>query len=159
MSFKTADLSDEHTGRVQIVSPGLKNFGGKTRFRGPIVTVKSFNDNSKVRELIWSPGGGRVLVIDNEASMSCAMLGDMMAARAIENGWAGVVINGCIRDSVDIAGMDIGVKALATNPLRSVKEGRGEVDIDVQFLGATFRSGEYLYSDEDGILLSSEPLL
>ena len=159
MSFKTADLSDEHTDEVQIVSPGLKNFGGKTRFRGPIVTVKSFNDNSKVRELIWSPGEGRVLVIDNEASMSCAMLGDMMAARAIENGWAGVVINGCIRDSVDIAGMDIGVKALATNPLRSVKEGRGEVDIELQFLGATFRPGEYLYSDEDGILLSSESLL
>ena len=159
MSFKTADLSDEHTDRVQIVSPGLKNFGGKTGFHGPIVTVKSFNDNSKVRELIWSPGEGRVLVIDNEASMSCAMFGDMMAARAIENGWAGVVINGCIRDSVDIAGMDIGVKALATNPLRSVKEGRGEVDIGLQFLGATFRPGEYLYSDEDGILLSSEPLL
>ncbi|TNF85965.1 MAG: ribonuclease E activity regulator RraA [Gammaproteobacteria bacterium] len=159
MSFKTADLSDEHADRVQIVSPGLRNFGGKTRFRGPVVTVKSFNDNSKVRELIWSPGEGRVLVIDNEASMSCAMFGDMMAARAIENGWAGVVINGCIRDSVDIAGMDIGVKALATNPLRSVKEGRGEVDIELEFLGATFRPGEYLYSDEDGILLSSEPLL
>ena len=158
MSFKTADLSDEHADGVQIVSPGLKNFGGKTRFHGPIVTVKSFNDNSKVRELIWSPGEGRVLVIDNEASMSCAMFGDMMAARAIENGWAGVVINGCIRDSVDIAAMDIGVKALATNPLRSVKEGRGEVDIELQFLGATFRPGEYLYSDEDGILLSSEPL-
>jgi len=159
MSFKTADLSDANEGRVQIVSPGLNNFGGNTRFHGQIVTVKSFNDNSKVREQIWSPGQGRVLVIDNEASMSCAMLGDMMASRAIENGWAGVVINGCIRDSVDIAGMDIGVKALATNPLRSVKEGRGEVDIETAFLGAIFRPGEHLYSDEDGILLSPQPLL
>ena len=159
MTFKTADLSDESEGSLQVVLPGLKNFGGKTRFHGQIVTVKSFNDNSKVREQIWSEGNGRVLVIDNEASMTCAMLGDMMAAKAIENGWAGVVINGCIRDSVDIGGMDVGVKALATNPLRSVKEGRGEVDIEVRFNGATFRPGEYLYSDEDGILLSSETLL
>ena len=159
MSFKTADLSDANEGRVQIVFPGLVNFGGKSRFHGQIVTVKSFNDNSKVREQIWSRGQGRVLVIDNEASMTCAMLGDMMASKAIENGWAGVVINGCIRDSSDIAGMDIGVKALATNPLRSVKQGRGEVDIETEFLGATFRPGEYLYSDEDGILLSPESLL
>ncbi len=82
-----------------------------------------------------------------------------MAAKAIENGWAGVVINGCIRDSVDVAAMDIGIRAIATNPLRSLKEGRGEVDIDLQFLGATFTPGEYLYSDEDGILLSANPLL
>ena len=159
MSFKTADLCDEYTGQVQILVPGLRNFGGKSRFHGPIVTVESLNDNSRVREQIWSAGEGRVLVIDNQASMSCAMLGDMMAAKAIENGWAGVVINGCIRDSVDIAGMDLGVKALATNPRRSVKEGRGEVDIELEFLGAVFRPGEYLYSDEDGILLSAKALL
>lgn len=159
MVFKTADLSDANESRLQVVLPGLRNFGGQTCFHGEVVTVKSFNDNSKVREQIWSAGEGRVLVIDNEASMTCAMLGDMMAAKAIENGWAGVVINGCIRDSVDIGGMDIGVKAIATNPLRSVKEGRGEVNIDVIFFGVTFRPGEYLYSDEDGILLSPEPLL
>ena len=159
MSFKTADLSDEHAGIVQIVSPGLKNFGGKSRFHGQIVTVKSRNDNSRVREQIWSAGEGRVLVVDNQASLRCAMFGDMMAAMAVENGWAGVVINGCIRDMVDIAGMDIGIKALATNPLRSVKEGQGEVDIEVEFLDAAFRPGEYLYSDEDGILLSPVSLL
>ena len=159
MSFKTADLCDANEGKVQIVTPGLKNFGGRVRFHGRMVTVKSLNDNSKVREQIWSAGDGRVLVIDNEASMTCAMLGDMMAAKAIENGWAGVVINGCIRDSFDIAGMDIGVKALATNPLRSVKEGRGEANIELDFLGAKFRPGDYLYSDEDGILLSPEALL
>ena len=158
MSFKTADLCDENSDQVQIVAPGLTNFGGKSRFHGSIVTVKSLNDNSKVREQIWSPGEGRVLVVDNEASTSCAMLGDMMAAKAIENGWAGIVINGCIRDSVDVGGMDIGVKALATNPLRSVKEGRGESGIELEFLGAVFRPGEYLYSDEDGILLSARPL-
>ena len=159
MSFKTADLCDANEAKVQVVAPGLNNFGGHARFHGRIVTVRSLNDNSKVREQIWSAGNDRVLVVDQEGSMSCAMLGDMMAAKAIENGWAGVVINGCIRDSVDIAGMAIGVKALATNPRRSVKEGRGEAQIELDFLGATFRPGEYLYSDEDGILLSPEALL
>ena len=159
MSFKTADLCDENSDKVQVVAPGLVNFGGKPRFHGRIVTVKSLNDNSKVREQIWSAGEGRVLVVDNEASMHCAMLGDMMAAKAIENGWGGIVINGCIRDSVDVGGMDLGVKALATNPLRSVKEGRGEVEIELEFLGAVFRPGDYLYSDEDGILLSPDALL
>ena len=159
MAFKTADLSDETEGVAQIVQPGLVNFGGKTRFHGRIVTVKTFEDNSRVRERVRSPGAGRVLVIDNQGSMRCAMLGDLLAAAAIENNWNGVVINGCIRDSAEIAQMDIGVKALATNPLRSVKRDQGDVDVEVEFLGATFRPGEYLYSDEDGILLSSKPLL
>ena len=159
MSFKTADLSDQTEGVAQIVAPGLVNFGGKPRFHGQIVTIKSFGDNSRVREQVRSPGHGKVLVIDNEGLMHCAMLGDMLAAAAIENGWNGVVINGCLRDSVDIASMDIGVKALGTNPLRSVKEDRGEVNVEVEFLGATFRPGEYLYSDEDGILVSATALI
>ena len=159
MTFKTADLSDEHEGRVQVVLPGLRNYGGNPRFYGPMVTISSHNDNSRVREQLVEPGEGRVLVIDNQASMSCAMLGDMMATRLIENGWNGVVINGCIRDSIDVGGMQIGIKALATNPLRSVKEDRGETDVEVEFLGAVFRPGEYLYSDEDGILLSPTALL
>ena len=159
MTFKTADLLDAAESGVQVVAPGLQNFGGKTRFYGRMVTVKSLNDNSRVREQIWSAGEGRVLVIDNEGSMTCAMLGDMMAAKAIENGWAGVVINGCIRDSVEVGAMHIGVKALATNPRRSVKEDRGEANVEVEFGGAIFRPGEYLYSDEDGILLSQKPLI
>lgn len=158
MTFKTADLSDANEGSLQIVLPGLLNFGGRKRFHGEIVTIHSLDDNSRVREQIRTAGDGRVLVIDNDASMRCAMLGDMMAAALIENGWSGVVINGCIRDSVDISGMDIGVKALSTNPLRSVKEDRGEVNVELSFLGAIFRPGEYLYSDEDGILLSATAL-
>ena len=122
MSFKTADLSDENEGRVQIVQPGLINYGGNTRFHGEIVTIKSFDDNSRIREQVNLPGHGKVLVIDNEASLRCAMLGDMLAAAAIENGWQAVVINGCIRDAADLCQMSIGVKALATNPLRSVKK-------------------------------------
>ena len=159
MTFKTADLSDETEGEAQIVRPGLQNFGGKSRFHGQIVTIKAFEDNSRVRDQVRSPGEGKVLVIDNEGSMRCAMLGDMLAAAAIEHGWSGVVVNGCIRDSVDIGGMDIGVKALATNPLRSVKQDQGEVDVEVEFLGAVFRPGEFLYSDEDGILLSTRQLI
>lgn len=159
MTFKTADLSDMHEGKVQIVSPGLLNFGGRKRFHGEIVTVKSLDDNSRVREQVRSAGQGKVLVIDNEGSMRCAMLGDMMAAALHENGWSGVVVNGCIRDAADIAEMDIGVKALATNPLRSVKENRGEANVDVSFLDAGFRPGEFLYSDEDGILLSVSRLI
>ena len=159
MIFKTADLSDETEGEAQIVQPGLRNYGGKTRFHGQIVTIKAFEDNSRVREQVRSDGVGKVLVIDNEASMRCAMLGDMLAEAAIEHGWNGVVINGCIRDSADIGAMDIGVKALATNPLRSVKQDKGEVDVEIEFLGAVFRPGDHLYSDEDGILLSGRSLL
>ena len=159
MTFKTADLSDENEGKAQIVQPGLINFGGNTRFHGQIQTIKSFQDNSRIREQVQSDGRGKVLVIDNDASMRCAMLGDMLAAAAIENGWQGVVINGCIRDSIDIAAMPIGVKALSTNPLRSEKKDQGDVNVEVEFLGAIFRPGEFLYSDEDGILLSPVALL
>ena len=159
MHFKTADLSDDNEGRVQILLPGLSNFGGKTQFCGEIVTIKAFEDNSRVRELVRTDGAGKVLVIDNAASMRCAMLGDMLAAAAIENAWQGVVINGCIRDSIDIAAMEIGVKALSTHPLRSVKQGQGEINLELEFLGAVIRPGEFLYSDEDGILLASKALL
>ena len=159
MTFKTADLLDESRSEVQVVTPALVSFGGRTRFHGQFVTVRSDNDNSRVREQLWSPGEGRVLVVDNGGSLECAMLGDMMAAKAIDNGWAGIVIYGCIRDSVEVGGMDLGVRALATNPRRSVKEDRGETGIELEFLDAVFRPGEYLYSDEDGILLSPTALL
>jgi regulator of ribonuclease activity A len=159
MTFKTADLSDENEGRIQIVLPGLRNFGGNTRFYGEMVTIKSLGDFSLVREQVKSPGDGKVLVVDNEALMDCAMLGDLLAAEALDNAWQGVVINGCIRDSVDIAAMGIGVKALATIPMRGSGEGGGELNVVVEFLGAVFRPGEYLYSDEDGILLCADALI
>jgi regulator of ribonuclease activity A len=158
MTFKTADLSDENEGRVQVVRPGLLNFGGNTRFYGEIVTIKSLGDFSLVREQVNSPGDGKVLVVDNDALMDRVMLGDMLAAAAKDNAWQGVVINGCIRDSVDIATMAIGIKALATMPKRGNQEGRGELNVEVEFLGAVFRPGEYLYSDADGILLCTDAL-
>ncbi|MEM7563176.1 MAG: ribonuclease E activity regulator RraA [Pseudomonadota bacterium] len=158
MIFKTADLSDKYEGKVQIVHPGFTNYGGHSCFYGKMVTVNADGDNSRIREQVNSDGQGKVLVIDNQASMSCAMLGDMLAAKAIENGWQGVFINGCIRDSVDISKMAIGVKAIGTNPLRSVKNDQGELDVEVEFAGACFRPGEYLYSDDDGVLLSAQAL-
>lgn len=158
MTFKTADLCDANEGRVQVVLPGLDNFGGRARFYGEMVTIRAMGDFSRVREQVRSPGRGKVLVVDNDAALHCAMLGDLLAAAAIENGWQGVVINGCIRDSGDIAGMDIGVRALASVPARGDKAGRGEVNVVLAFLGAVFRPGEFLYSDEDGIILSARVL-
>jgi regulator of ribonuclease activity A len=159
MTFKTADLCDATESGVQVVQAGLSSFGGKRRFHGKIVTVKAQGDFSRVREQVGKDGHGKVLVVDNGADMNCAMLGDLLAAAALENGWAGIVINGCIRDSADIATMDIGVRAIATNPRRGAREGRGELNIEVEFLDAIFRPGEYLYCDEDGILLCSEILV
>ncbi len=159
MTFKTADLSDANEGRVRVVTPGLINFGGKTRFYGEIVTIRDMGDFSQVREQVNSTGTGKVLVVDNEGSLNCAMLGDLLAAAAGKNRWQGIVINGCIRDSVDIAGMDIGVKALATVPRRGKREGKGELNVEVEFLNTVFRPGDFLYSDEDGILLSATALI
>ena len=159
MTFKTADLCDANPDKVQVLVPGLLNFGGNSRFHGRLVTLRALNDFSQVRNQLKSPGAGKVLVVDNAGSMQCAVLGDLLAAAACENGWQGVVVNGCIRDSADIAGMAIGVKALACVPARGDNNGRGDLGVELSFQGAVFRPGEYLYSDEDGILISPSPLL
>jgi len=158
MEFKTADLCDHHHESVQIAEHPFRNFGGRPKFCGVIETVKAFEDNSKVKECLAEPGEGKVLVVDGGASMRRAMLGDMIAASAVENGWAGVLINGCIRDSADIATMDLGVKALGTHPCKTEKRGLGRHNETVRFAGVTFHPGHYLYSDEDGILVSAKPL-
>ena len=125
MTFSTADLYDEHEGKVQVVNAFLQNFGGKKHFFGPISTVKCLEDNSLVRAALEEPGRGRVLVVDGGASNRCALVGDMMAKMGMENHWAGLVIYGCIRDSAIVATLPIGIKALGTNPRRSVKKGAG----------------------------------
>jgi regulator of ribonuclease activity A len=158
MHYKTPDLCDAHSDELQIAEPGFRSFGGQSRFHGEIVTVKLFEDNSLVREALGLPGHGKVLVIDGGGSKRCALLGDLLAASAVENGWSGILVNGCIRDSADIAGMPLGVMALDTHPLKSVKKGVGETDLAVRFAGVTFRPGDYLYADEDGVILSSTPL-
>jgi len=159
MSFKTADLCDEYPDSLQICEPGFSSYGGRPRFFGQISTIKCHEDNSLVREAVAEPGEGRVLVVDAGGSKRCAMLGDMLAAKAAAKGWSGVLMYGLIRDSVDIAQMDLGVKALGTCPLKSVKKGIGERDVVVRFSGVTFVPGEYLYADEDGIVCSATALL
>ena len=159
MTFKTADLCDEHSDKLQICEPGFSDFGGRARFHGKISTIKCFEDNSLVREAVDEPGDGRVLVVDGGGSLRCAMLGDMLAAKAAANGWSGVIMNGLIRDSADIATMDLGVKALGTLPLKSVKKGIGERDVEVRFSGVRFVPGEFVYADEDGIVCSGDVLI
>ncbi|MDQ2695974.1 MAG: ribonuclease E activity regulator RraA [Pseudomonadota bacterium] len=159
MDFKTADLCDEFADRVQIAEPLLWDFGGRVGFYGPITTVKVFEDNSLVRAALEEPGAGRVLVVDGGGSQRCALLGDQIGEMAEANGWAGVVIYGCIRDCAAIGEMNLGVKAMGTHPLKSVKRGVGERDVPVRFAGVTFIPGHHLYADEDGIVVAAQPLL
>jgi regulator of ribonuclease activity A len=159
MIFRTADLFDDFADRVQVCDPIFRDFGGHARFCGRIATVKCFEDNSLVKVAASEPGEGRVLVVDGGGSLRCAMLGDLLAASAVEKGWRGILVHGCIRDSFAIAGMALGVKALATNPRKSEKRGEGQRDIPVSFAGVCFRPGEHIYCDEDGILISAEALI
>lgn len=154
MSFTTADLCDRHEAWVRVVAPGFRDYGGLHCFSGPIATVKVHEDNGLVRAALEKPGEGRVLVVDGGGSLCCALAG-----LAHRNGWAGLLIYGCIRDSEAIACVAIGVKALGTHPRKSVKKGAGDRDIPVTFSGVTFAPGDHLYADRDGIVVASEPLL
>jgi regulator of ribonuclease activity A len=155
--FKTADLYDIHEEALQICSPLLRHYGGQRNFHGQIVTLKCFEDNSLVREQLAQPGGGRVLVVDAGGSLRCAMLGDQLARLALDNDWAGILMFGCIRDAAELAAMPLGVMALATHPRKSVKKGLGEVGGEVDFAGVKFRPGEWLYADEDGVVVMHRP--
>ena len=159
MSFKTPDLCDEFEGEVRVAEPLFRDYGGAGSFHGPIVTVRVFEDNVLVRETLETEGRRRVLVVDGGGSTRCALMGDRLAQFAYENGWAGVVINGCIRDSVEISKITVGVKALHAVPRRSAKEGIGERDVPVSFAGITFTPGHYLYADADGIIVADRDLL
>ncbi len=158
MSFATADLYDKYEEKLQIATPMFNDYGGNKQFSGPAATVKVFEDNSLVRGALEEPGEDKVLVVEGGASMRCALLGDMLAELGIKNGWAGVIVYGCIRDSGVIAEMNIGVKALNTNPRKSVKKGAGERDVPVSFADITIEPGDYIYADVDGIVVSKEKL-
>jgi len=149
----TADLYDEHGDTLQSLALQLRDFGARTAFEGPIRTVRCFQDNQLVKELLATPGDGSVLVIDGSGSLGTALMGDMIAASAVANGWAGVVIHGAIRDSAAIGRLPLGVKALGTNPRKSGKTGSGEVDAVLRFGDVDFRPGAMLYADEDGVLV------
>ena len=159
MQLKTTDLSDKHTTKVRIAEPiGFKDMGGNKIFAGQIFTIKCFEDNSFVRKALENDGTGKVIVVDGGASMRCALLGDMLGELGVKNKWNGVIVYGCIRDSAAMAQLAIGVKALNTHPLKSNKQNIGQENIPVHFAGIDFLPGEWIYCDEDGILVSATDL-
>lgn len=158
MSFKTADLCDEFSNQLQVLEPMFSNFGGTAAFHGPVATLKVFEDNSLVRKALEEPGQGRVLVVDGGGSLRCALVGDQLAELAVRNGWAGIVVNGCIRDSDAIGALALGVQALATHPMKSVKRGEGQRDLELRFSGARIAPGDHLYADDDGIIIAGHAL-
>lgn len=157
MPIVTPDLCDDYP-EVQVVEPGFRNYGGIHAFGGEIVTVKCFEDNSVVKKQVALPGEGRVMVVDGAASKKVALLGDMLAEKAADNGWAGLIVNGCIRD-VDIVGATaLGVQALGTHPRKSEKRDLGDLNVPVTFGGVTFVPGQFVYADNNGIVVSEKPL-
>jgi regulator of ribonuclease activity A len=159
VSFKTPDLCDEFEESVRVTEPLFRDFGGAVSFHGPIATVRVFEDNVLVREALEADGQRRVLVVDGGGSTRCALLGDRLARFAYDNDWAGVVVNGCIRDSEEISKITVGVKALHAVPRQSTKEGLGERDVSMSFAGITFAPGNYLYADADGVIIAYRDLL
>jgi regulator of ribonuclease activity A len=159
VEFTTADLCDQFAGQIQLVEPLFQEFGGVPRFAGPIEPVPVYEDNTLVRELLGSKGGGRVLVVDGGGSLRCALVGDRLGTLARENGWAGILVNGCVRDSAELRRIPIGIRALNVSPLRSSKNGSGRRGEPVSFAGVSFSPGGFLYADSDGIIFSHESLL
>lgn len=154
----TPDLCDENEGNVRVLDGIFNNYGGKKAFCGKAVTVKCFEDNSKVKELVETNGEGKVMVVDAGGSRRRACLGDMLAEKAAVNGWQGIVMYGCIRDVDIIAETDLGVQALGTHPMKTEKRGIGDIDVEVTFAGVTVTPGDYIYADNNGIIVSSSEL-
>jgi regulator of ribonuclease activity A len=151
----TADLVDDIGPEVRSCDVQFRQFGGRTEFAGPISTVRCFQDNALLKSVLAEPGGGRVLVIDGDASVHTALVGDLIAELARSNGWAGLIVHGAVRDAATLRTLDIGIKALGTNPRKSTKTGAGERDITVSFGGVSFAPGELAYSDDDGIVVTT----
>lgn len=159
MEFATADLIDEFGDELRSCETQFRQYGSRLAFAGPIATVRCFRDNGLVRRILNEPGDGRVLVVDGGGSLGSALMGDLIASSAVAGGWSGVVINGAVRDVTTLRTLDLGIKALGSNPRKSAKEGAGETEVVVSFGGVEFRPGEWLYSDEDGIVVAGRPLL
>lgn len=156
MSFATADLYDERGDDLDSCDLQLRQYGGRRAFSGRIVTVRCHQDNALLKSVLSEPGEGRVLVVDGGGSVHTALMGDVIAGIAVANGWSGVVINGAVRDVAALRELDLGVKALGSNPRTSAKTGAGERDVPVSFGGVTFRPGAELFSDDDGILVGGK---
>ncbi len=158
MTFTTPDVCDDFLDQLQVLEPLFTEYGGKEKFYGEIVTIKCFEDNSLVKQTLGTAGHGKVLVVDGGESLRCALLGDLLGAMAVKNGWQGVLINGCVRDVEILKGMDFGVRALNCLPLKSKKRNQGQFNVALRFAGVSFKPGQYLYADENGIVVAREKL-
>jgi regulator of ribonuclease activity A len=152
-TVNTADLYDERGEDLDSVALQFQSIGGHTHFSGPVRTIRCFEDNALVKSTLSTPGGGAVLVVDGSGSLRTALMGDLIAASAVSNGWAGVVVNGAIRDRTAIAELPLGFKALGSNPRKSAKAGAGEIDVELVIDGVTIRPGAMIWCDPDGILV------
>jgi regulator of ribonuclease activity A len=155
---KTTDICDAHEKLVQVADPVWRDFGGVVEFSGRAATLKVFEDNSLVRAALETAGNNRVLVVDGGGSLRCALLGGMLGELGLRNGWAGIVVFGCVRDSEELAACQLGIKALATHPRRSEKHNVGQSGIPVEFAGVSIREGDWLCADEDGLIVAEQPL-
>ena len=158
MEYVLPDLCDEYPERVRVVSPMFRNFGAKLSFGGPITTIKCYEDNSLVADAVAEEGHGRVLVVDGGGSLRCGLLGDNLALKAANNGWAGIIVCGCVRDVDALSVIDLGIQAINTNPLKSIKRGVGLRDEVVVIGGVNFIPGEYTYADNNGVIVSTSSL-
>lgn len=157
--WNTPDLYDEHEEQVAVIASLYHSYGGKRSFCGQVETVLCFEDNSRVKEVLATPGHGRVLVVDGGGSINCALIGDLIAASAVEHGWQGILINGCCRDVHELKRMDFGVLALTSTPRKSVRKGKGELGVTIELDGVSIEPGMWLYADETGIVISRYSLL
>lgn len=154
VTIVTADLYDERGEQLDSCDLQLSQYGGRRAFSGTVTTIRCHEDNVLLRSALEQPGEGRVLVVDGGGSLHTALMGDVIAGLAVANSWAGVIINGAVRDVAALRELDLGIKALGSNPRKSAKTGAGERDVPVTFGGATFRPGAELFSDDDGILVT-----
>ena len=158
MKFSVPDICDDFLAELQVLEPLFTEYGGKEKFYGEIVTIKCFEDNSLVKQTLGTQGDGKVLVVDGGGSLRCALLGDMLGAMAAQNGWQGVLVNGCVRDVEILKDIDLGVRALKPYPLKSEKRNEGQLNIAVHFAGVDFKPGQYLYADKNGIVVARSKL-
>ena len=158
MKFSVPDICDDFLPELQVLEPVFSNYGGRRKFYGEVVTLKCFEDNSLVKQTLGTKGQGRVLVVDGGGSLRCALLGDILGAMAAENGWQGVLINGCVRDVEILRTIDLGVRALNCHPLKSNKRNEGQLNVPLRFAGVNFEPGQYLYADENGIVIAQKEL-
>jgi regulator of ribonuclease activity A len=163
MSFATCDICDANedklaAGTLAVLPPVFKSFGKQVKFSGPATTLKVFEDNVLVRQALETPGNGHVLVVDGGGSLRCALVGGNLGVLAEKNGWSGIIVNGCVRDSEELSACNVGIRALATHPQRSIRKGVGDKDLAVSVAGVIVRPGHWIYADADGVLVSAEKL-